>query len=112
GRGAGVARECGRPCRPALGELLDLREDLLGLGQLALAVALDEPDLAVLVHDERRADVGVPLGPVDAVVPGGGPVDVREQRIVADADRPRPVVVAEGAVPAHTPPPGIGPLTL
>src|SRR5262249_45166460 len=89
-------------------ELLDLGEDLLGVGQLALAVALDEPDLAVLGDDERRADVGVPLGPIDAVVLGDVPVDVREQRVMADADRPSPVVVAEGAVRADTQHLGIG----
>src|SRR5204862_4201881 len=85
-----------------LRELLDLGENLVGLRQLALAVALDEADLPLFVDDERCADVGVPVGPVDAVVLGDRALHVREQRVVADADRLRPVLMAEGAVRADT----------
>src|SRR6267143_4114707 len=88
--------------RRRLAELLDLGEDLVGLWQLALAVPLDEADRSPLVHEERGPAVGVPLGPIDAVVLRDGAVDVREQRVVADADRLGPVVVAERAVGADT----------
>src|SRR5436309_6814991 len=85
-----------------LAELLDLGEDLVRLWQLSLAVPLDEADLALLVHDERRPAVGVPLGPVDAVILRDGAVDIREQRIVADTDRLGPVGMTEWAVSADT----------
>src|SRR5207247_9144476 len=81
--GAGGRRphyaQAARPERRFLGELLDLGEDLVGLRELALAVPLDEPDRALLVHDERRPAVGVPVGPVDAVVLRDGAVNVRER---------------------------------
>src|SRR5262249_30833636 len=90
------------PEQRLLGELLHLGEDLVGLRELARAITLDEADRALLVHDEGRPAVGVPVGPVHAVVLRDGAVNVREQRIVADPDGLRPVVVAKRAVRTDT----------
>jgi drug/metabolite transporter (DMT)-like permease len=89
-------------------DLLHLGEDPVGVGQLPLAVPLDESHDALRVDDERRADVRVPVGPVDAVVLGDGAMHVGEQRVVLDADRLGPVLVAEGAVRGDTQHLGIG----
>src|SRR2546426_6015463 len=96
------------PPPSALRQLLDLSEDLFRLRQLTLAVTLDEANLPLRVHDEGRPAVGVPIGPVDAVVLRGAAMGVREQRVVADADRLAPVLVAERAVRADTQHLGIG----
>src|SRR5690242_10906864 len=83
-------------------ELMNLGEDLVGIGKLPFTIALDKADLPLRVYDEGRAHVRVPLRPVDAVVLADGAMDVGEQRIVADADRLGPVVVAEWAISADT----------
>jgi drug/metabolite transporter (DMT)-like permease len=99
-------RTSGQPYGSA--DLLHLGEDPVGVGQLPLAVPLDESHDALRVDDERRADVRVPVGPVDAVVLGDGAMHVGEQRVVLDADRLGPVLVAEGAVRGDTQHLGIG----
>src|SRR5207249_6086832 len=93
---------CSSDLPGVLREFLYLSENLVGIGELALAIAFDEPDLALLVHDERRPAVGVPVGPVDAVIPDDRALDVGQERIVADVHGLRPVLVAEGAVGADT----------
>src|SRR5439155_4400108 len=82
--------------------LLDLGEDLVGIRQLALAVPLDEPDDPLLVDDERRAAVGVPVGPVHAGVLADAPLDVGQERIVRDTDRLGPGLVAQRALRTDT----------
>src|SRR5438132_13752972 len=96
------------PCCLCLPEFYDFRQNLVGLRQLALAVALDKANLALLVEDERGPDVRVPVRPVDAVGLHDAALYVGEERIAAEADRLRPVLVAEGAVRADTQHLGIG----
>src|SRR5262245_51645256 len=96
----------------SLGELLYLSENLVRIGQLAARVTFDVAYAPLLVDDERRPHVGVPVGPVHAVVLGGRAVDVREQRVVRDTDRLGPILVAEGAVRADTQHLGIGRLEI
>src|SRR5574342_238858 len=83
-------------------ELLHLGENLVRIGQLALAIALNKGDRATLVDDEGGAHVGVPVRPVDAVVLAYRSLHVRKKRVIRDADRFGPVLMAEGAVGADT----------
>src|SRR5215470_8254290 len=110
GAAAAERRPPPRPVARRSGELPDLSEDLFRIGELALAVPLDEADHPVSVDDEGRAIAGVQLRPVDPVLLHHLAVDVAEERVRDPAQRLRPRLVAVDRVRGDTHDLGIRPL--
>src|SRR5262245_1632089 len=108
-RGGPVDAEKARPRAPSpLWQLLHLGENPVRIRQLPSRISLDEADDALAIYDERRADIRVPLRPVDPVVLDGSAVHVGQQWVVRDPDRLGPVLVAERAIRADAQDLGIG----